>query len=131
MHVSDKIGDAGLTGILGLDASGDAVTIADYVLSCRVMGRRVEETLVWFATERARTLGKTKLHAPYAKTPKNKPCLTFFEGLQPFNRDGDVFMWTGEKPMPRPRSVDILHARGRGIGGSPVHMKTSPSRLNG
>jgi FkbH-like protein len=107
VHVSDKMGDAGLTGILGLDASGDAVTIADYVLSCRVMGRRVEETLVWFATERARTLGKTKLHAPYAKTPKNKPCLTFFEGLQPFNRDGDVFMWTGETPMPRPRSVTV------------------------
>jgi FkbH-like protein len=107
VHVSDKMGDAGLTGILGLDASGDAVTIADYVLSCRVMGRRVEETLVWFATERARALGKKTLHAPYAKTPKNKPCLTFFEGLQPFNRDGDVFMWTGENPMPRPRSIDV------------------------
>ena len=101
------MGDAGLTGILGLDTSADAVTIADYVLSCRVMGRRVEETLVWFATERARTLGKNKLHAPYDKTPKNKPCLTFFEGLQPFNRDGDVFMWTGETPMPRPRSIDV------------------------
>ena len=107
VHVSDKMGDAGLTGILGLDTTGDAVTIADYVLSCRVMGRRVEETLVWFATERARTLGKKKLQAPYAQTPKNKPCLTFFEGLGPFNRDGDVFVWTGEKEMPRPRSITI------------------------
>ncbi len=107
VHVSDKMGDAGLTGILGLDASGDVVTVADYVLSCRVMGRRVEETLVWFATERARTLGKTKLHAPYDKTPKNKPCLTFFEGLDPFNRDGDVFMWTGEPAMPCPHGVSV------------------------
>ena len=119
IHVSDKLGDAGLTGILGLeyacdvplrgsvDASGEAVTIADYVLSCRVMGRRVEETLVWFATERSRTLGKTKLHAPYAQTPKNKPCLTFFENLESFSREGDLFVWTNEQPMPRPRSVDI------------------------
>jgi FkbH-like protein len=107
VHVSDKMGDAGLTGILGLDASGDAVTIADYVLSCRVMGRRVEETLVWFATERARMLGKTKLHAPYAQTSKNKPCLTFFENLSALSRDGDVFVWMGSEPMPRPRSVEV------------------------
>ena len=108
VYVSDKLGEAGLTGILGLDLTDDgAATIADYVLSCRVMGRRVEETLAWFATERARARGATVLRAPYVPTAKNKPCLGFFESQDVFARSGDVFVWDGTKPMPRPRGVRV------------------------
>jgi FkbH-like protein len=80
MSVSDRFGDAGLTGILGLAADGDALQIMDYILSCRVMGRRVEETMLWLAVERARALGKSSVFARYLPTAKNKPCLTFFKG---------------------------------------------------
>ncbi len=108
VHVSDKLGEAGLTGILGIETSDDGVaTLADYVLSCRVMGRRVEETLAWFATERARAHGLRAVRAPYAPTAKNKPCLSFFESLEAFARDGDAFVWDGTKPLPRPRGVRV------------------------
>ena len=40
--VSDKLGDAGLTGIVGIETERAVATVTDYVLSCRVMGRRVE-----------------------------------------------------------------------------------------
>ncbi len=58
IHVRDRVGDAGLTGLLGLATGGEAVEIVDYVLSCRVMGRRVEETLLWAAGRRTRALGR-------------------------------------------------------------------------
>ena len=77
--MSDRFGHAGLTGLLGLARTGDEVHMADYVLSCRVMGRRVEETLVWAAKRRGVALGGQKLIVSPTPTAKNKPCLEFFE----------------------------------------------------
>ena len=79
VYVSDRFGPAGLTGFLGLARSDDEVRLADYVLSCRVMGRRVEETLVWAAKRRAGALGGQKLVVSPKPTAKNKPCIDFFE----------------------------------------------------
>jgi predicted enzyme involved in methoxymalonyl-ACP biosynthesis len=72
------------------------------------MGRRVEETILWFAVERARKQGASELRAPYAATPKNKPCLSLFEAQESFARVGDMFVWNGEKPFPRPRSIEVV-----------------------
>ncbi len=79
VYVSDRFGAAGLTGFLGLARREDEVRLADYVLSCRVMGRRVEETLVWAAKKRAGALGGRKLVVSPKPTAKNKPCIDFFE----------------------------------------------------
>jgi FkbH-like protein len=106
--VSDKLGAAGLTGILGLEHEGDRCVVTDYVLSCRVMGRRVEETLLWFATERVRARGASVLEAPYAATAKNKPCLGFFTSVEELERDGDVFVWSSQKPFPKPRAIEVV-----------------------
>ncbi|HEY1958249.1 MAG TPA: HAD-IIIC family phosphatase [Polyangiaceae bacterium] len=108
VSVSDKLGAAGLTGILGLEWDGARCVVTDYVLSCRVMGRRVEETLVWFATERAKARGATRLEAHYVATPKNKPCLGFFAGLAELAREGDVFTWDATKPFPQPRGIEVV-----------------------
>jgi FkbH-like protein len=106
VHVADRFGDAGLTGILGLRAEGGVTHVEDYVLSCRVMGRRVEDTLVWAAVARARALGAPMLSAQPLVTAKNKPCLDFFEqaGLE---RRGDALCWSGDTPYPQPRHIVI------------------------
>ena len=108
VHVSDKMGDAGLTGILGLEVGDEHATIADFVLSCRVMGRRVEDAIVWFAAERARKHGAQKLVAPYVPTPKNAPCQKFFDSCAAFTREGDVFVWNDESgTLGMPRGVEV------------------------
>jgi predicted enzyme involved in methoxymalonyl-ACP biosynthesis len=55
------------------------------VLSCRVMGRRVEETMLWAARVRGAALGGRRLRVSPIATAKNKPCLDFFAnaGLEP------------------------------------------------
>ncbi|MFX5562734.1 hypothetical protein ABTD73_19980, partial [Acinetobacter baumannii] len=78
VYVSDRFGDSGLTGILGLSFRGSEVHVEDYVLSCRVMGRRVEETLVYAAVERARRAGASRVVAEPIVTSKNKPCIDFW-----------------------------------------------------
>jgi FkbH-like protein len=80
-HVSDRFGSAGLTGLLGLSREGGQVHVADFVLSCRVMGRRVEETLVWAGRRRAGALGGNALVIEPLATAKNKPCRDFFARL--------------------------------------------------
>ena len=94
VYVSDKLGDAGLTGVLSLARRDGAMEVVDYVLSCRVMGRRVEETLAWFAVERARRAGLATVRAPFFTTAKNKPTRTFWDGSGFAHvADGDVYVW--------------------------------------
>lgn len=110
ISVGDKLGDAGLTGLLGISFEQGAARIVDYVLSCRVMGRKVEETIVAFAVDRAR--GKAEeVVATYLPTPKNKPCLSFWKSSG-FEHDEaqSTFRWRTQAPyaFPRCTTVELL-----------------------
>ncbi len=72
--ISDKFGDLGLVGI----ASMAAGLVEDFVLSCRAMGRTVEESMLAFLIEKAKRSGEETLTATYQPTEKNGPCLDFF-----------------------------------------------------
>jgi FkbH-like protein len=81
VNVSDKFGEYGLTGIFSVDYSqgGDTAQLVEFILSCRVFGKNIEETMVHIAAEHARANGAKELAAYYFQTKKNKPCLTFFQ----------------------------------------------------
>ena len=78
IRVSDKFGDAGLTGIMSLDANNDRGKIVDFILSCRVMGRKIEETMVCIVWSYARDLKLNEIYAEFIPTSKNKPCFDFW-----------------------------------------------------
>ena len=105
--VRDHYGDAGLTGILGLERVDTDLLVSDFVLSCRVMGRRVEETLLWFAVGRARASGASVLRAHYEQTAKNKPCLTFWEGQSALSRSGNDFQWAATAAYEQPAAITV------------------------
>ncbi|MDQ3002360.1 MAG: HAD-IIIC family phosphatase [Fibrobacterota bacterium] len=73
--VSDKFGDLGLTGIIAVEAEKDEARLVDYILSCRVMGRKVEETLIHLAVDIARKFSAKRLLAVYHPTERNAPAL--------------------------------------------------------
>jgi FkbH-like protein len=77
--VSDRFGDSGLTGLVSISVDGDTARVEDFVLSCRVMGRRVEDAMTWAAAGRARALGATMLSAELLPTKKNTPCRRYFD----------------------------------------------------
>jgi FkbH-like protein len=105
--VSDKFGDAGLTGVVSLELDGAKARIVDFVLSCRVMGRKVEETLVHVAVQAARQRGAKTLEAHYLETKKNKPCLEFWE-RSGFTANAQVFSWDLTQPFACPTAIELL-----------------------
>ena len=110
VSVSDRFGDAGLTGIVSIDVDGDTAKIVDYVLSCRVMGRKVEETLLHMAVSAAQAAGASRVEAHYLQTAKNKPCLTVFKNSG-FAAEGDVFRWSDGRPYLLPDVIQLTWDR--------------------
>jgi FkbH-like protein len=110
LSVSDRFGDAGLTGIVSLEAEGGVGRIVDFVLSCRVMGRKVEETMLHVAVSHARSLGLRSVEVRYSPTPKNKPTLAFLE-RSGFQRDGERFFWEAGQEYGAPAAVTLEGAQ--------------------
>ena len=77
-HVADRFGDFGLTGLASLSVVGTEATIVDFVMSCRVMGKKVEEALLGYAVAQAQAAGADRIMAPIADGPRNGPARTFF-----------------------------------------------------
>jgi FkbH-like protein len=77
-HVSDRFGDSGLTGLVSVSHEGPDARIVDFVMSCRVMGKKVEEALLAYAFERARAAGADRLSALPVEGPRNAPVREFF-----------------------------------------------------
>jgi FkbH-like protein len=107
LTVSDKLGDAGLTGILSLRTEGSTAHIVDFVLSCRVMGRRVEETMVHLAVDAARGRSCDRVVAELIPTAKNKPCLEFWE-RSGFRREAaNRFVWEMQEDYALPDAISL------------------------
>jgi FkbH-like protein len=77
-HVSDRFGDFGLTGLASLSLAGNEARIVDFVMSCRVMGKKVEEALLGYTLAQARAAGADRVMAPPADGPRNGPARAFF-----------------------------------------------------
>jgi FkbH-like protein len=110
LRVSDKFGDAGLTGIVSLEIQDRKAQIVDFILSCRVLGRKLEETMLATAIRHARAAGVEYVYARYVPTSKNKPCLDFFKSLAPgFRQQGECFIRESAKPFPAPDHIQLVH----------------------
>jgi len=107
VNVADRLGEAGLTGLLGLEFHGDVATIADFVLSCRVMGRKVEETIVHVAVAAGAARSARTVQARYIPTAKNKPCLSFWKASGFHNEADSVFTWNVDEPFALPDAITL------------------------
>jgi FkbH-like protein len=121
-RVADRFGDYGLTGLASVSLSGSTATVDDFVLSCRVLGRGVEECILHCLTERARELGADRVVATCRPTPRNTPCREFFQLRSGFRSEGDDdrFVWRAETRYPVPGHIElhasgIYHDAGRGV----------------
>lgn len=108
-RVSDRFGDAGLTGLASADRSGSRVVVVDFVLSCRVFGRYIEHAMLHTVAEWARESGATELVAEYLPTPKNTPCLRFLQTSGLLSEADRIFRWDLSQPYPPPANVRLRH----------------------
>jgi FkbH-like protein len=108
VRVEDRFGSAGLTGLLSVETDQNSLLIVDFVLSCRVFGRKVEESMLSLAVRHAREENLPKVVAMYRPTAKNKPCLDFFlrSGCRQ-EMDGSTFAWNTVEDHPFPAQVTV------------------------
>ncbi|GAK44770.1 FkbH like protein [Tepidicaulis marinus] len=112
-RVADKFGDTGLTGLLGLEVLAETALITDFVMSCRVIGRQVENVLLAHAYTRARASGAVKLEAKLLETERNTPCLEFFQKDAGFQEEaGRVFTWDMGTPYAVPSTIGFSFQEG-------------------
>lgn len=71
VEVSDRFGDYGLTGTMLFRKSGDVLDIESYILSCKILGKNVETTVLSQTLALAQVRGCTHLALHYRKTPRN------------------------------------------------------------
>ena len=110
LSVFDRFGDSGLTGLLGMEEAGDRLEVVDFVLSCRVMGRRVEEAMVHLAVEHARKRGCRIVSLRYKATERNKPCLEFLKRSGLREAPEGVFTWDAGRDYAMPEAVRVVDA---------------------
>jgi FkbH-like protein len=107
-RVSDRFGDSGLTGIVSMSVKNERGRVEDFILSCRVMGRRIEEVLLSSVVEEARSLGLDRVTLKYLPTKKNKPCLDFLEQSPlSFSDEYGVFYWNCNRPFTPPGFIEL------------------------
>jgi FkbH-like protein len=107
LRVRDKLGDSGLSGVVSLEIHDDCAVISDFVLSCRVIGRKVEEAMLATAIDYCKSRGLNEVTAGYIPTPKNGPCLVFFRNSGFEETATHVFRWSLNKPYPVPEYIQV------------------------
>jgi FkbH-like protein len=77
-QVSDRFGDNGIVGVCLTRRHEDVCEIDTLLLSCRVIGRTVEDAILHFLVEENRSRGVKRLEGWFLPTPKNKPAESFY-----------------------------------------------------
>ena len=76
-QVVDKFGDNGITGVYIVDKNPKFWVIDTFLLSCRIMGRGVENAILSQILKEAKLNGVKELRAEFIPTSKNKPAENF------------------------------------------------------
>jgi FkbH-like protein len=95
LRLEDRFGDAGIVGVAILRHEGDTAAIDTLLLSCRVLGRHVEDVLLAQCIRWAQSKGYRALAGEYLPTAKNAQVKDFYpargftprEGAQWFDLD--------------------------------------------
>jgi len=75
----DRFGDDGIVGVCILEFRDTECVIDTFLLSCRVIGRGIEQAMLARAAELAAQRGSRTLAGEFVPTRKNKPAEGFYE----------------------------------------------------
>jgi len=103
-RISDKFGDLGLIGIASIETQSSNAKVIDFILSCRAMGRKIEETMLHVICAAAKQMKLEEVEIEYMPTSKNEPCLLFFQNSSFHQKEkGKLFTWSLKKDfLPSP-----------------------------
>lgn len=116
-RVSDRFGDNGIVGVCITHRSGEICEIDTLLLSCRVIGRTVETSILHFLSEENRAKGVTRLEGWFLPTAKNKPAENFYSShnFAEKSKTDSGTLWSldlRETSIPCPPWIELLSKPG-------------------
>ena len=97
IRAADKFGDYGIIGILSISIKDKVATLVDFIMSCRVVGRYIEEVMIEFLKEFCKKNNINKINGKYKKTEKNSLCYHFFKKLKLINKNKHSFEFSSSQ----------------------------------
>lgn len=81
ISVKDKYGDYGITGlsIVLIDNKNKTANIDTFLLSCRIIGRGIENEYLSWIIKKLKKIGVNKVYSKYVKTQKNELVKEFYD----------------------------------------------------
>ena len=83
LEVSDKFGEQGITGLIILQSCkiDKSVSIESLLLSCRILGKKIEFEFVKFILSKMKKVGYTKVIGKYLESDRNEQVKDFYDKL--------------------------------------------------
>lgn len=79
MRLQDRFGDSGITGAMIAVREGETLRIISWLMSCRVLGRRIEDLMLASLMRHARRAGAAAVIGEYLPTAKNGQTADLFD----------------------------------------------------
>ncbi len=106
VQVKDRFGDSGTVGSAILEKQGRSYIIKAFLLSCRILGRGIEDHFMNHLYHAAKAEGADRLVGKLIFTEKNQPARDFYKkyGFTLLKQEGDQSEWVyaidGNPPKP-------------------------------
>jgi FkbH-like protein len=78
LSVRDRFGDSGITGLCIVDMAGETAHLDSFLLSCRILGKHIEEAFLNFVLNYLKQQGVGNVQAQYIPTAKNIQVKDFY-----------------------------------------------------
>jgi FkbH-like protein len=78
LSVRDRFGDSGITGLCIIDFTGETADLNSLLLSCRILGKQIEEAFLSFILNILKQQGVKTVQAQYIPTAKNMQVKDFY-----------------------------------------------------
>jgi amino acid adenylation domain-containing protein/FkbH-like protein len=82
VEVSDRFGSYGLVGAVIYEPTTDALEVDTFLLSCRALGRHVEDNMLVRLLKLAAERGLNTVRVPFRRTERNAPAFNFLNRLE-------------------------------------------------
>ena len=114
LQISDKLGDEGIVGVAIVRTKPEVWILDSFLLSCRVIGRKVESAFLATIVADAKKQGVSMMVGEYIPTQKNAPVKNFYpsHGFEKLTREGDLYRWKldlTKQTFETPEWMDVKH----------------------
>jgi len=81
LRAKDRFGEYGMTGLAIMEINGNKAIIDTLLLSCRILGKKIEEDFLHHLLLKLKDKGISNVEATYCKTTKNAQTADFYDSM--------------------------------------------------